>query len=432
MDIKVADKPALNPVFERLTPSSTLHINEAVNRLWQEGKNVYHLGFGESRFAVHPKIQDALASHAHTKSYLPALGLPALRSAVANYYSQKLALKITSDQIIIGPGSKALIYALQMALDADLYLPAPSWVSYAPQAQLLGKSVHYVPSSVSDNYRFDLDAFERMLSTSNKPQKLLVINSPNNPTGQMFDAEFLKALADCCRRNNVLVISDEIYFLVTHSNSNHDTLARYYPEGTFILGGLSKHLSLGGWRLGVAIMPDNNTGRMLTDVVKVIASETWSSVSTPVQHAAVLAYSGDPEIEAYIQSCARVHGIRTRYLHDRLTALGIHCTQPQGAFYVTANFDKFADKLNARGVFTSPQLAAVLLEEHAIATLPADAFGVPEHTLSLRLASSYIDMETDEDSARLLDLQTDDQTFVSAAHHPNLNACIDELTKFLN
>ncbi len=425
----------LDEKFVGLTLSSTLFINEEVTRLWQAGENVFHLGFGESRFAVHPKLQAALVQQAHSKSYLPALGLPSLREKVARYYSAKLSLDVSPKQVIIGPGSKALIYALQMALDADLFLPSPSWVSYAPQAHLLNKAFSYIPSRVAENYRFDLDAFDAMVQGSDKAQKLLIINSPNNPTGQMLDEVFLQELAAYCRQENVLVISDEIYFLIRHGDIDHVSIAKYYPEGSFILGGLSKHLSLGGWRLGIAIIPDDESGERLTGAVQTIASETWSSVSSPVQHAALTAYSGDSDIEAYITQCSAIHGIRTRYLYHQLRALGVTCTYPQGAFYLAANFDKWAAGLRDKGIHTSVELAKVLLARHHIATLATDAFGIPKETFSLRLACSYIDMETDADSDRLLALhgsKISDDEFMSDKHHPNMNACIAEFASFIS
>ncbi len=418
----------LNPTLLDRAPSSTLFINELVAGLWARGERVLHMGIGESRFGVHPKLQAALSSSAEQKSYSPARGLPNLCEIIAEYYTGKLALPVAPHQVIVGPGSKALIYALQLALDAELYLPTPSWVSYAPQAQLLNKSVFYIPSQVAEGYRFDLNEFDSLIRAAGNTQKLLVINSPNNPTGQMLDEQFLKELAEYCRKENVLVLSDEIYFLIRHGDVRHCSIAKYYPEGTFILGGLSKHLSIGGWRIGVAILPDTQGGERVMSALEVIASETWSCVASPVQYAAMTAYSGDPELEAYIEKCSEIHGIRTRFLHTRLSELGIRCTNPQGAFYLTANFDHLSVSLKRRGIRRSPELARHLLEAHSIATLSADSFGIPEETLSLRLATSYLDMEKESDSERILALHAADvgeAEFMSESHHPNMHAAIE-------
>ncbi len=425
----------LNPTFLDRAPSPTLLINESVARFWARGERVLHMGIGESRFGVHPKLRAALNSSAAQKSYLPARGLPKLCEAIAEYYTEKLAIPISPHQVIVGPGSKALIFALQLALDSELYLPTPSWVSYAPQAQLLNRPVFHIPSEVVDGHRFNLEEFDKLVCAAGKTQKLLVINSPNNPTGQMLDEQSLKELADYCREKNIAVLSDEIYFLIQHGDVRHFSIARYYPEGTFILGGLSKHLSIGGWRLGVAILPDTNDGQKIMAALEVIASEIWSSVASPVQHAAVAAYSGDPEIEAYIEKCSEIHGIRTRFLHKRLSELGIQCTEPQGAFYVTANFDHLSAALEHSEIRRSPELAKYLLETHSIAALSMDSFGIPEKTLSLRLATSYLDMEEENDSERLLELYATgvgEAEFMSEAHHPNTHAAIQGFADFID
>ena len=301
--------------FEGLEPSSTLYINETVNDRWQRGETVYHMGFGESRFDVHPIIKAALTRHADKKSYLAAKGLKPLCDVVASYYSDKLATSFSSDQVIVGPGSKALIYGLQMVLNADLFLPTPSWVSYAPQAKLVGRQYHYIPSSPEDNYELRVEQLDQLVKKSSNPCKLLVINSPNNPTGQIFSEEKLREIALYCKENGIWVLSDEIYFEVTHGQGAHHSISKFYPEGTFVLGGLSKHLSIGGWRLGIGLFPDTPSGKDIMKKLTVLASEVWSGVASPVQFAAIEAYSQHQELEAYVAECRDIHGIRTRFFN---------------------------------------------------------------------------------------------------------------------
>ena len=434
--LKIQAKPmniTLNSYFDNKAPASTLAINEIVKARWAKGERVLHMGFGESRFAVHPKLQQALKDNAAQKSYLSSKGLPELCEAVAEYYSEKLALDVLPKQVIIGPGSKSLLFALQQALDADLFLPTPSWVSYGPQAELINNKFYYIPSKVENNYQFDLKAFDKLVKQSTNTNKLLIINSPNNPTGQMFTSEFLQELADYCRKEKILVISDEIYFLVQHGEQKHTSIAEFYPEGTFILGGLSKHLSIGGWRIGVAVLPNTSSGNKLMTALSLIASETWSSVAAPMQYAALTAYSNDDDIEAYIQLCTQIHGVRTRFIHRKLTELKIKCTKPQGAFYLTANFDLWSKQLEKLGVNTSAQLASYFLDKHDVAALPADAFGIPAETLSLRLATSYLDLEKESDSDRLLNLfaSVAEEEFLNVQNHPNTHAAINEFTRFI-
>lgn len=423
----------LSPSLQNLVPSPTLRMNERVNQLWAEGQQVFHLGFGESRFPVHPKLQSALAANAHQKSYLAGQGLAALREQIAAFYSQQLQRPVSAAQVIVGPGSKALIYALQMALDGDLILPTPSWVSYAPQAELLGKRVHFVPATPEDGYALRLEALAATVAGAAAGQKILLLNSPNNPTGRMLDAPFLVELAALCRREQVVVLSDEIYGLVPHGHKPHVSLAQFYPEGTVVLSGLSKHLSLGGWRLGVALVPEGENGRFLLQQLRAIASEIWSTPTAPVQYAACLAYSDDPELVAYVAECAQLHAARTQHLWSWLNEWGIRCPQPDGAFYLFPNFDRWREPLAKRGVHTSDDLADYLLETYQIATLPGSGFGVAPHELSLRLATSYVDMETDEKAAGLLAAarQMGDPARLMAVEQPMLAEVIGRLQQFV-
>ncbi|MGB0388764.1 MAG: pyridoxal phosphate-dependent aminotransferase [Ardenticatenaceae bacterium] len=417
-----------------LAPSATLHINERVKQMWREGRDVYHLGFGESRFPVHPRLQEALAANVHRKSYLSVQGLLELREEIAGFYSRQLGREVSAEQVLVGPGSKGLIYGLQLALDGELLLPTPSWVSYEPQAHLLGKAIRYIPASPADNYEFTLEALDQTVQQQPDVPKTLLINSPNNPTGRMFEPSFLEKLADYCRQQRIMVLSDEIYGFVPHAHATHVSLAHYYPEGTVVLGGLSKHLSLGGWRLGVAVLPAHEDGKMVMRSLCKIASETWSTPSGPIQYAAISAYREDPDIGAYIDECARLHAIRTQHIWSWLVEFGISCAQPDGAFYMFPNFDRWREPLAARGVHTSTDLATYLLEEHQIATLPGIAFGTRPEELSLRLATSYLDMENDQKADAILAAyrnNPDPQTLMEQ-HHPATAEAIRRFGQFVD
>lgn len=420
---------ALSPQIS-LSPSSTLKMNEEVNVLWAAGETVYHFGFGESRFPAHPKLLAALTAHGGRTSYLPVQGLPELRSAVAAYYGPRLKRSFRAEDVIITPGSKAILFALQMALDAELLLPTPSWVSYGPQAALLGRRQHRIQASAADGYRLTLDALDQTVQKAGAGQKLLVLNTPNNPSGRMLSEELLIDLANYCRRNNIFVISDEIYGLVPHASTPHRSLVTYYPEGTAVLGGLSKHLSLGGWRLGHGILPSGEP-ELMRAVVK-IASEIWSCPAAPIQYAALTAYANDPEIEAYIADCAAIHTHRTRYLWGWFEEMGIDCPEPEGGFYLFPNFDRWRESLAAKGVATSAELSNYLLTHYKIATLPAADFGVPPHELSLRVATSYIDMEDDVKAADMLGRwRANRDPDLLLAGHTELGAAIDALKRFI-
>lgn len=421
-------------VAERLKPSSTLAINELVNRMWAEGETVYHLGFGESRFPVHSKIQTGLRDNVHQKSYLAGQGLFELRQQAANFYGNYLDLDISPAQVIAGPGSKSLIFAIQMALGAPLILPTPSWVSYEPQAQLLSKPVYRVPASADDHFALSLDSLADTVAQVESENKILLITSPDNPTGKMYDAGFLAELAAFCRQHGLVVISDEIYGMLPHSSKPHISLATYYPEGTIVLSGLSKHLSLGGWRLGIGIVPNHDEGMRLMGALRTIASEIWSTPTGPIQFASVAAFGDDPDVIGYIDECREMHEIRTRYIWQGLVAKGIDCAEPEGAYYLFPSFDRWRAPLSRLGIRTSDELAVHLLQEYQLATLPGSAFGVSPEGLSLRLASSYLDMETDQRADAILAAfrANPDPEIFMRDHHPATQAAVRRFGDFVD
>jgi aspartate/methionine/tyrosine aminotransferase len=377
-----------------LKVSATLSLNERVGEMWASGKDAYHLGFGESRFPVHPKIAEALKANVQRRSYLPSLGLPELRETIARFYQQKFQIAVSPDRVVVGPGSKSLIYALMLALGEEIILTQPSWVTYAPQAHLLGKPITWVPTRPETGYALEIDVLQQRLEQSEREwgnPELLVINSPNNPTGTMLSPENVEDLADFAREQGLIVLSDEIYALVAHSTVPHTSIAQFYPEGSIVLGGLSKHLSLGGWRFGVAILPPGKAGKALREAIQTVASSIWSCVTAPVQYAAMVAYSNDPEIDDYVRLCTAIHAVRTRYLYDVLVELGIPCVAPAGGFYMFPTFKKWQSQLAKRGVKTAEDLAFYLLENYELAALPGSAFNCVPENLCLRLSSSYLD-----------------------------------------
>ncbi len=416
--------------------SATLSLNEMVRELWEAGRDVYHLGFGESRFPVHPKIAQALQNNVHQRSYLPALGIWELRETIARFYQRKFKMAVSPDQVVIGPGSKSLLYASSLALGEEVILPQPSWVTYAPQAHLVGKSVLWVPTRAEQNYSLEVDTLRQRMEESKEAwgnPEVLILNSPNNPTGTIFPPHKVQALANFAREEQLMVLSDEIYALIVHGQVSHVSIAQYYPEGTVLLSGLSKHLSLGGWRFGLAILPGGQTAKALKRAFQTIAGSIWSCVSAPVQYAAIVAYSNDSDIDQYVDLCTRMHGIRTRYLYDKLVEAGVPCVEPSGAYYVFPNFNKWREPLATRGVRTSDELAVYLLENYELATLAGAAFGSPPEDLSLRLSTSYLDIGTDEQAANLVGAFKEDpdpDRFIGR-HHPQLRETGSRLAQFV-
>ena len=342
------------PSDKRLRPplrmSSTLAIHETVEQLRRAGRRVYHLGFGEARFPAHPKLLAALRDHADARGYAPVAGLPELRERVAAWYG-RFGIETDASRVLVGSGSKSLLFAALAALKGDLVLPRPCWGSYEDQAKLARTRVTTVPTRIEDDYRLTADALRDSLRRARQAGRrpgILLLNSPGNPTGMVYPDELLAELAEVARQEGLRVLSDEIYALCLPGPAEHHSIARHLPEATIVTGGLSKHLSLGGWRLGVAVLPSGELGRLLAEHMTAVASSVWTAASAPVQHAAVVAYGGDPEVEAYVEACASIQAGITAYLHGQLAALGIPCPRPAGGFYLYPSFTPWRQALADR------------------------------------------------------------------------------------
>lgn len=384
---------ALNAANAGSPVSATLRMNEAVAARRAAGQRIIHLGFGEACFPLPVRLREELAHAATRTEYAPVLGLPNLRAAIAAYLARTRALNTTAATIIVGPGSKPLLYVLMHALAGDVLLPAPSWVSYAPHARLTGKRIYPVTTDPTDHHRLTptaLDAALRAARADGADPRVLVVNTPSNPTGGMFAPADAEALALWAREEGITILSDEIYAELAHGWRAHISPAQFYPEGTVVTGGMSKAFSAGGWRLGYAALPATPEGERLMAAIRSLASELWSSAATPLQQAAIAAFAFDDEMERYVRRSARVHAHAAARLHAALTTAGVPCPQPAGAFYLYPDFAPWRAQLAALGVTTSAELASHLLDKWDIATLPASDFGEAPEALRLRLATSLL------------------------------------------
>jgi aspartate aminotransferase len=359
--------------------SATLKINELCNQLKADGKTIYNLGLGQSPFPVPDNIVEALSKHSSKKSYLPCKGLLDLRQAVSAFYKNQHGFNITEEQVMIGTGSKIMLFMLQMILDANVILPAPCWVSYAPQAKLFNRQTTVVQTKYENSWK--LTAEELLQACVKDKVNLLIFNSPSNPTGQMHNADELKQIAKVAKENNVIIVSDEIYSLLSY-NSKHESVYQYYPEGTIISSGLSKWCGAGGWRLGTFVFPTEL--RDIQEAMICLTSESVSSTCSPVQYAAITALLEDNK--HYLSKVNMILQAIAKEFTEFLTDAGIKTVQPQGGFYIYADFDKFSDKLKERGITTSAQLCEALLKQAGVAAVPGSACMQPEEALTARMA----------------------------------------------
>jgi aspartate aminotransferase len=378
----------LNLNVRSLGISATLAINERAKAMRDDGRLVYHFGLGQSPFPVPESVVRQLQESAREKAYLPVRGLLALRQAVADYHHVRHGIECSAQDVLIGPGSKELMFILQLVYYGDLVIPTPSWVSYAPQAQIVGRPVTWVPTLWDNDLKLLASDLDRVCQPDPSRPRLLILNYPSNPSGATYTITELKSLARVARQYSVVLVSDEIYGEL-HHRGRHISVARFYPEGTIISSGLSKWCGAGGWRLGTFTFPRGL--QWLLDSMAVVASETYTSTSAPIQHAAVRAFKGGTDIEEYLHQARRVLRRLGRYGYLRLTKAGALVPEPKGGFYLFPNFAPFRESLAARGIKTGVQLCEALLEETGVAVLPGSAFGRPERELSFRMA--YVDFD---------------------------------------
>jgi aspartate aminotransferase len=245
-----------------------------------------------------------------------------------------------------------------------------------------------VPTTAERGWPLLPEELDRVCRDDPTRPRLVILNYPSNPTGQTYSPEALEELATVARRYRVILLSDEIYGEIDHSGQ-HQSIARYYPEGTIISSGLSKWSGAGGWRLGTFTFPASL--RWLLDAMAVVASETFTSTSAPIQYAAVRAFQGGIEIERYLFESRRILRELGQAMTKRLRAAGLFVPEPQGAFYLFPDFGPLRARLAERGVTNSEELCEQLLEDTGVACLPGSSFGRPPEELTARLA--YVDFD---------------------------------------
>ncbi|HKI76933.1 MAG TPA: aminotransferase class I/II-fold pyridoxal phosphate-dependent enzyme [Ignavibacteriaceae bacterium] len=410
----------LNLNVRGIPQSATLEINERSNELIKSGRKVYKLGLGQSPFPVPKPVVDELKKNAFQKDYLAVKGLYELRTAVADYHYRKHGVCATAENVLIGPGSKELMFLLQFVFYGDLLIPIPSWVSYAPQAQIIGRHVRWLRTKPKNNYKLTAkEIIEHCESDPNKP-RIVILNYPANPTGLTYKDSELREIAKTAKKFKLILLSDEIYGEL-HHQGKHTSIAKYYQEGTIISSGLSKWCGAGGWRLGTFTFPQSLS--WLLDAMAAVASETFTATSAPIQYAAVRAFQGGEEIEDYLWKCRWILEKLGNSCSDILNSFGIYTPVPDGAFYLFSDFKKFKDKFYKNNIETDKQMCKKLLEDTGVAILPGSAFGCREEDFTARLAYVNFDgVKTLSVASRLNNKDKIDELFIKKYCYKTIEA----------
>jgi aspartate aminotransferase len=335
-------------------------------RLEAEGKKIVHLEIGEPDFATPDNIIEAGISAMQNgyTHYTPASGIMEAREAVAGFVSRTLKTEVDPTEVVLVPGSKnVLLFTLLACIEPgdEVILPDPGYPAYESQVNFIGGVPKLVTLREETGFRMDL---EQLASLVTPKTRMLIINTPQNPTGGILTEEDVKFVCELAHKHDLLVVSDEIYSQLVYGFQHVSPLS--YPgmrERTVLMDGLSKSYAMTGWRLGYAVAP-----KALAAKLDQLMINSSSCAAGFTQMAAIEALSA-PESESAVHRMVKVFQHRRDLVVDGLNAIpGVRCAKPQGSFYAFPNIEGTG--------FGERELADRLLEEAGVAVLPGTAFGV--------------------------------------------------------
>ncbi|UTH12851.1 pyridoxal phosphate-dependent aminotransferase [Macrococcus equipercicus] len=357
---------------KQLRPSSTLAITAKANELKASGRPVIGLAAGEPDFNTPSNIIEAAfkAVNEGKTKYTPAGGLPELKKAIQHKLA-KDHLNYELNEIMVASGAKHALYNLFQSIlneGDEVIIPIPYWVSYPEQVVLAGGKPVYVFTDESTEYKVTAEMLEQVVTPRTKA---LILNSPSNPSGVIYEREELESIADFAVKNDIIVVSDEIYETLIYDGS-HVSIASLNDDIkrlTVVINGVSKSHSMTGWRIGYAA-GDAALIKAMTD----LASHSTSNPTTPSQWAAVEAYNGD---ETFIDEMNSIFKERLETIYPKLMEIpGIQCIKPRGAFYLYPNI---SETVKLCGLESADEFVEQLLEESLVAAVPGSSFGSPDN-----------------------------------------------------
>ena len=361
----------------QLTPSLTLSIDSKAKAMKAEGIDVCGFGAGEPDFDTPEHIKKATidALEAGFTKYTPSAGIPELRQAIAEKFANDNGLSYRAAQVIVSNGAKHSCYNAILATcqpGDEVIIPSPYWVSYPDMVRLAGAEPVFVPTSERNLWKMRAEDFENAMTPRTK---MLIMNSPGNPTGSVYTREELQAIVDVAAEEDIYILSDEIYEKLVYDDAKHVSIASLSKEAydlTITVNGFSKSYAMTGWRLGYLAAPE-----AVAKAVDSIQSHTTANASSFSQRGALAALKGDQQAVADMRE---EFDMRRNYMIDRLSKIqNVTAVRPQGAFYVLVNVSQLG--------LTSQNFADRLLSKSNVAVVPGAAFG-DDRTIRLSYATS--------------------------------------------
>lgn len=380
----------------RIQPSQTLAITALVDALRREGRSIIDLGAGEPDFDTPQVVKDAAVAaiaEGYTK-YTPAAGSLEIKKAICEKLKRENALIYSPSEIVVTCGAKHAIINVMLALceaGDEVILQSPYWTSYVDQVQLVGARPVIVETDERSGFKMSVGQLQQAITSKTK---LLILNSPSNPTGAVYTPTEISAFADVVRDRDFYILSDEIYEKIIYDGLRHESIAALpgMRDRVIVVNGVSKSHAMTGWRIGYLAAN--------TEIVKAvinIQSHTTSNPSSISQRAAIAALNAD---HAIIDEMVVEFKRRRDYLYGQLREIpDMVCPRPEGAFYMFPNVEGlFGLRDKGKPMQSSSDLCAAFLEEEGIAMVPGEAFGSAKH-LRISYATSMANLQ--EAMARL-------------------------------
>lgn len=382
----------LSKRVQQLEPSVTLAAAAKAKALKAQGKDILSLTVGEPDFATPENIQEVAVQairNGKASYYTPSAGIPELRQAIVDYIKEYYGITYEPSQTIVTDGAKFALYALfQTILDPEdeVIIPVPYWVSYGEQVKLAEGRPVFVKGEENNGFKITVSQLEasRTLKT-----KALIINSPSNPTGMIYDQKELQAIGEWAVKHDILIVADDIYGRLVYNGNEFTpiaTISESIRKQTIIINGVSKTYAMTGWRIGYAL-----GNQEIIDGMIAIASQSTSNSTAVSQYAAIEALTGEQDP---VEEMRVAFEERLNILYPLVSNLpGVTLNKPQGAFYL---FPNVKETLAMCGYENVTKWVEDLLEETGVALVTGEGFGAPEN---VRL-SYATDLGTLEEAVR--------------------------------
>lgn len=393
--------PRISARIGSITESATLAVDAKAKALKAAGRPVIGFGAGEPDFPTPDYIVEAAVAACREPKwhrYTPAGGLPELKQAIADKTLRDSGYEVAASQVLVTNGGKQALYnTFATLLDPgdEVLLPAPYWTTYPESIRLAGGVPVIVDTDETSGY---LASIEQLEAARTPKTKMLVFVSPSNPTGAVYPADQVKAIGEWALANDIWVVTDEIYEHLVYGDAVFSPIVKLVPEladTCVVVNGVAKTYAMTGWRVGWMVGP--------TDVIKAatnLQSHATSNVANVSQVAALAAVSGDlSAVDEMRTAFDRRRQLIVSMLND---IPGVHCPEPQGAFYAYPSVrGLFGKSIKGAEITSSADLAAVILDEAEVAVVPGEAFGTNGY---LRLSYALSDSDLVEGVTRIGDL----------------------------